>query len=158
MMLAKVARRVKKLLWNDGCLELYVPERVEQSLAAGTGGAGTGDAGDIPRTSSGLRASEYFHDRERLAATEPRQIREIPRMGGPDGIGAGYPPPVTLRLCMSTRRPRVQAQKGRHPYCDFRLRRPSPMSWSRSSPGFARTHWRCCQSPATTCQTFWRCC
>src|SRR5258708_27982845 len=47
MVLAKVARRVKKFLRNDGRLERYVTERVEQRLAARTGGAGTGEAGDV---------------------------------------------------------------------------------------------------------------
>src|ERR1017187_10956542 len=96
MMLAKVARRVKKLLWNDGCLELYVPERVEQSLAAGTGGAGTGDAGDIV---------ERFACRVEACVPAAEQRSHV---GGDHGIGHAVKKGFTFAIAQVERASNVQ--------------------------------------------------
>src|SRR5208337_1437993 len=65
VVLAKVARCVKKLFWNDGRLELYVAQRVQHRVAARTGDAGAARAevGDVVesfarRLQAGISAAE----------------------------------------------------------------------------------------------------
>src|SRR5450631_98612 len=52
MVLAKIPRRVKKLLRNNGCLQLYLAQRVKQHFAARTDdvGAARSEMNDVVET------------------------------------------------------------------------------------------------------------
>src|SRR6266536_2960388 len=77
VVLAKVARGVKKLFRDDGSLELYVAQRVEQPLSARTGdvGAACAPASNVVESlACGLKA--------RVTAAEQR-----PHVGRDQGVG-----------------------------------------------------------------------
>ncbi len=74
------------------------------------------------------------------------------------GRCAPYPPPVTLDLCMSTRRPRAIAQTGLSWCCVSRWRQRWPTSSSHSSRACAPIRSRFSPNQATTSPISWLSC